>query len=88
LDDRLVLFLDFQSHTRHTLPAEPDRTGGRGRQIDDMPPGAERAAVVDAHDHGFFIAEVRDAHLRAERQGPVRSGEFMNIKTLPVLNPA
>src|SRR5690606_16348262 len=56
--------------------AEP---GGGGVREIDQPVVQERSAVVHAYDRAAAVLEVAHAHVRGQRQGPVRGGHRVHV---------
>ena len=63
-------------------PYEPKSSRRSFGQIDHPSP-YERAPIIDAHDDGFSISLVDDAHFGAKCQRPVRSGHRRWIHHFP-----
>src|SRR5215470_534283 len=75
------LFHDGELHPRETA-SDHSQSFGRGmRDVDDAP-GHERSAVIDPDSDRAPSGEVGDAHPRAERQRPVRGGQFALVELL------
>ena len=67
--------LRIEAHLRHTAADHAEFARGRATDIDD-PTAPERATVIDAHDHGAAVFQVRHTNLCSKRQRTMRGGKF------------
>ena len=68
----------LDTDTRRTRADHAQFLRARIRKIDDPIPD-ERSPVVDAHDDGLSVPQMRDPHLGPERQQFVRGGHRIHI---------
>lgn len=77
----LVGIQNRQCHRLDAVPQHVQRLGGGTAEVNDAV-GRVWPAVVDAHFHRFSVHQAAHAHLCSKRQGAVRGGQSMHVKTL------